>query len=311
MLIKILGSAAGGGFPQWNCACSNCSRLREGTLRGKPRTQTQIAFSPMAGVWFLIGASPDLRGQITATHEFSPAAAAPGQTPIAGVFLPSADVDAVMGLLHLREFQSFFVFATATVQRILRNENRIFSVLERADPPVQWQTLSAGRRIGCHLSSNSDDAPTFFYSVTPLGGNLPDYASAELRGKDASDEAAVGFLLEEGNKKVFVAPTLSGRNSGWVKAAQSADVVLLDGTFWSDHELAHTGRTSKTALEMGHLPLSGPDGLLAQHPQDARGRKILVHINNTNPILDESSDEHRSVLEAGFEIAYDGLTIEL
>jgi pyrroloquinoline quinone biosynthesis protein B len=311
MIIKILGSAAGGGFPQWNCACHNCAGLRAGTVKGKPRTQTQIAFSPIEGVWFLVGASPDLRAQIVGTPELAPSPELPGHSPLAGVFLPSADVDAVMGLLHVREFQNFFVFATQSVQRILRNENRIFNVLDRANPPVQWQALSSNRRIGTHLSDNPADAPTFFYTALPLGGYYPDYASDDLRRSSSNDGACVAFLLEQNNKKMFIAPTISGRAGEWAKLAASADLALLDGTFWSDAELAATGRTSKTAREMGHLPLSGSDGLLAQYPQDAKGRKILMHINNTNPILDESSPEHRAVLEAGFEIAYDGLTIEL
>ena len=311
MQIKILGSAAGGGFPQWNCDCRNCSGLRAGTLRAKPRAQTQIAFSPKPGIWFLICASPDLRTQIVATPELAPAREGSGQSPIAGVFLPSADVDVVTGLLHLREFQNFFVFATSGVQRILRNENRIFQVLERCDPPVQWQTISAGRRIGCHLSENPGDAATFYYRVIPLGGNFPDYASEKVRAKAPGEDACVGFVIEQGNKKMFFAPAVSGRNSEWSKAAESADVAFLDGTFWSDDELAATGRTNKTAREMGHLPLSGPEGLLKRYPERARGRKILIHINNTNPILDESSKKHRAVLEAGFEIAYDGMAIEL
>jgi pyrroloquinoline quinone biosynthesis protein B len=311
MLIKILGSAAGGGFPQWNCACPNCTGFRMGTLRGKARTQTEIAFSPVEGVWFLVGASPDLRGQILAHRELSPSSEVLGHSPIAGVFLPSADVDAVMGLLHLREFQGFFVFATPTVQRILRNENKIFRVLDRADPQVQWQTLMSNRRIGCHLSPDPGDAPTFFYGSSSVGRNYPDYASEELRRSAPSDDACVGLMFEQDNRKLFVAPSISGHNTDWTKATAAANVSLLDGTFWSDEELLPTGRTKKTAREMGHLPLSGPEGLLAQYPKDARGRKILIHINNTNPILDENSDEHHAVVEAGFEIAYDGLTIDL
>lgn len=308
MKIKILGSAAGGGFPQWNCACPVCAGLREGTLRGNARTQTQVAFSPIEGVWFLLGASPDLRQQIVATPELAPDPAQGGRSPIAGVFLPSADVDAVMGLLHLREFQNFFVFASSEVQKILRQENRIFRVLDRATPPVAWQNLAPRSRIGCHLSDQPGDPPTFFYSAIPLGGSYPDYA-AERTG--SSDEANLGFLLEQNGNKVFFAPSLSGRNAEWSKVAATADVVLLDGTFWADDELQRTGRSQKTAREIGHLPLSGPDGLLAQFPAEAPGRKILIHINNTNPILDEESAEHRAVLDAGFEIAYDGMNIDL
>src|SRR5215467_14936252 len=131
MQIKVLGSAAGGGFPQWNCGCRNCTGLRDGTLRAAPRSQTQLAFSPDGQVWFLVGASPDLRAQIMATPEFAPPTGESTGSPIGGVFLTSADVDSVMGLLHLREFQSFFVFATPSVQRILKSENHIFGVLQR------------------------------------------------------------------------------------------------------------------------------------------------------------------------------------
>ncbi len=309
MKIIILGSAAGGGFPQWNCACHNCAGLRAGTLRARPRSQTQIAFSPDDRVWFLIGASPDLRAQILSAPELSPQPGKPGHTPIGGVFLPSADVDAVMGLLHLREFQSFFVFASAGVQRALRSENRIFKVLDRSDPPVQWQVLSSKGRLGCHLSESPGESPTFVCNTIPLSGEFPDYVSEEFRRSASPDDATLGFLFECADKKIFVAPSLSGLSAEWQKSAASADLVLLDGTFWSNDELQRTGRTKKTAREIGHLPLSGADGLLAQFPAGVKGRKILLHINNTNPILDEHSAEHAAVLEAGFEIAYDGLDI--
>ena len=216
-----------------------------------------------------------------------------------------------MGLLHLREFQSFFVFSTASVQRALRSENRIFKVLERADPPVQWQVLSSKGRLGCHLSESPGESPTFVCNTIPLGGDYPDYVSDEFRRAAPADDATVGFLFELQEKKIFIAPSLAGQTAEWQKLAASADVVLIDGTFWSNQELMETGRSNKTAREIGHLPLSGADGLLAQFPAEARGRKILIHINNTNPILDEDSTEHRAVLEAGFEIAYDGLDISL
>ena len=311
MRVKILGSAAGGGFPQWNCNCANCRRLRDGSLHGSARTQTQIAFSPDSKIWFLVGASPDLRTQILATQELSPNHDGPSHSPIAGVFLPSADVDSILGLLHLREFQSFFVFATASLQRILKKENKIFGVLERSDPPVQWQILSSKGRLGCHLSESPGEAPAFVCATLPLGGTYPDYVSADLARTLSTDEATIGFSFEHRGKSLFVATSLSGSNSEWTKYAASADLVLIDGTFWSDDELIHTGRSSKTARDMGHLPLSGPGGLLEQFPRNARGRRVLIHINNTNPILDEDSPEHRAVLDAGFEIAYDGMELEL
>jgi pyrroloquinoline quinone biosynthesis protein B len=311
MRIKILGSAAGGGFPQWNCGCANCRRFRSGSLRGSARMQTQIAFSPDSKVWFLVGASPDLRTQILATPELSPDDQAPSRSPIAGVFLSSADVDSIMGLLHLREFQSFFVFSTAALQRILKKENKIFGVLERSDPPVQWQILSSKGRLGCHLSESPGEAPAFVCATIPLGDNYPDYVSSDPTRTLPPEEATIGFSFEHRGKILFIAPSLPGRNPEWTKHAASADLALIDGTFWSDDELSHTGRSTKTARDMGHVPLSGPGGMLEQFPRSARGRRVLIHINNTNPILDEDSPEHRAVLDAGFEIAYDGMELEL
>lgn len=289
MLVKILGSAADGGFPQIHCACPNCSRLRSGSLRGKSRTQTEIVFSPIQNVWFLVGASPDLRAQILATPELSPAPDSSGHSPVAGIFLPNAEPEWVIGLLHLRAMQNHFVFATPTVQRILKNENRIFKILEHGDAPAQWQALTFRRRIGCHLSENPSDAPTFFYTAFPLGGEFPRYAGEEVRKNCPQEDASVALLLEQDNKEFFIAPSITGHSSEWLKTAASADVALLDGT----------------------LLLDGPDGLLAQYPADAHGRKILTHISHANPILDEGSREHRAVVEAGFEIAYDGMEIKL
>jgi pyrroloquinoline quinone biosynthesis protein B len=311
MRVKILGSAAGGGFPQWNCNCSNCRRYREGSLRGTARTQTQIAFSLDPKIWFLVGASPDLRTQILATPELAPAGDFSTNSPVAGIFLPSADVDSLAGLLHLREFQTFFVFATASVQRVLKKENKIFGVLDRADPPVQWQVLSSRGRLGCHLSESPGEAPAFICVTFPLGDSYPDYVSSELSRTLSPDDATVGFSFEHRGKSLFVAPSLSGRNSEWTKHAAAADLVLIDGSFWGDDELKRTGRSTKTARDIGHLPLSGPGGLLEAFPRSARGRRVLVHINNTNPILDEDSPEHRAALDAGFEIAYDGMELQL
>src|SRR5258707_7043777 len=179
MRIKILGSAAGGGFPQWNCNCTNCAGFRRGAFRGAARTQTQTAFSVDSKVWFLVGASPDLRTEIFATAELALSGDSATGSPIGGIFLPSADVDSLMGLLHLREFQSFFVFATASLQRILKKENRIFSVLDRADPPVQWQVLSSRGRLGCHLSESPGEAPAFICATFPISDTYPDYVSTE------------------------------------------------------------------------------------------------------------------------------------
>src|SRR5262249_21023804 len=311
MRIKILGSAAGGGFPQWNCNCRNCGAFRKGAFHGSARTQTQVAFSVDNKIWFLIGASPDLRSQVLATPELAPSPDSATSSPIGGGFLPSADLYTLMGLLPLRVFQTLFVFATASVEKIVKRENKIFSVLDRAAPPVQWQTLSSRGRLGCHLSESPGEAPAFVCATFPISDTYPDYVSVELARTLSPEEASIGFSFEHRGKSLFVASSVSGRNPEWSKLASSADVVLIDGTFWSDDELRRTGRSAKSARDIGHLPLSGPAGLLEQFPANARGRRILIHINNTNPILDESSLEHRTVLDAGFEIAYDGMELEL
>jgi len=311
MHIKILGSAAGGGFPQWNCACRNCSGIRSGQLQATPRTQTQLAFSPDGSIWFLLGASPDLRAQILAAPQLAPPDGEPTGTPIGGIFLPSADVDSLMGLLHLREFQCFFLFATPAIQKIVQTENCIFDVLHRADPPVQWQSLTPGSRLACRFGDDPSTPPNFICSPISVGGGFPDYISSELRRSLSSEESVIALRFEQSGKSFFFAPSIPEISGEWLKAAATSTVAFLDGTFWSDDELLSTGRGAKNAREMGHIPLSGRDGLLAQFPTDSLTRKILIHINNTNPILDENSAEHRAVRNAGFEIAADGMEISL
>jgi pyrroloquinoline quinone biosynthesis protein B len=316
MRIKILGSAAGGGFPQWNCACANCRRLRNGKLRAAARTQTQIAIDanpPYAQrvYWTLINASPDLRQQILATKELRPFSDGHSSTPIRDIYLTAADVDSVAGLLHLREFQGFRILATPAVRRILQEENSIFRVLGRAAPPVEWVNLEVAPFSDTTRQYDPQGPPLLFSRAVSLGGEFPDYVSGKLRAILAPEEAVLGFVFDYCGKRLFVAPSLPNNNTGWKDWAASADVVLIDGTFWSDTELLQTGRSKKTAREIGHIPLSGPGGLLEQFPKAPSTRKILLHINNTNPILDEDSAEHRAVLAAGFEIAYDGMELSL
>ena len=309
MRVKILGSGAGGGFPQWNCGCSNCNGLRAAKLHGSPRTQTQIAFSVNSKAWFLLNASPDLRTQILAAPELAPPEGS-RQSPIAGVFLPSADVDSIMGLLHLREFTPFRIFATPAVQQIVREENTIFRVLDRAMPPVQWLGISMRPQFA-RVDSDPREDSSFRCSAVPLGGCYPDYVSDALRGSLPADQAVVGLLVEQGEKRLFFAPSLPGQNQEWKKLAESSDLVFLDGTFWSDDELIRAIGSGKTARAIGHLPLSGADGLLQQFSGTGRGRRVLIHINNTNPILDEESTEYHQVREMGWEIAHDGMEFAL
>jgi pyrroloquinoline quinone biosynthesis protein B len=216
-----------------------------------------------------------------------------------------------MGLLHLREFTPLNIFATPAVQRILTEENSMFRVLDRATPPAQWSGLSVHPESGSSIGSDSHGASSFRYSAIPLGGSYPDYVSDALRGRLSVNEAVVGFLIEHDGKRLFFAPSLPGGNQEWKKLAESCDIVFLDGTFWSDDELIRATGSGKTARAIGHLPLSGADGLLQQFSGTGRGRRILIHINNTNPILDEESAECRLVREAGWKIAHDGMEFVL
>jgi pyrroloquinoline quinone biosynthesis protein B len=309
MRIKVLGSAAGGGFPQWNCGCSNCDRVRRGLLRGHPRTQAQVAVSPAPGIWFLLNASPDLRQQLLQYPEFAPAQNTRG-TPIAAIILMSADVDGVMGLLHLREFQPLKIYATPSVLRVLREENSLFRSLERSVPPVQWEAVPLDRPVSLHQRA-ADEKAALTCKAVSLGGGYPDYVSDALRKQLPKDEAVIGLEFMQDGKKFFYAPSLSGHDQNWKCRAQESDLALMDGTFWTDNELIDVRGSGKTAREIGHVPLSGPDGLLAQFPPAGKGRRVLIHLNNTNPVLDDESSANQAVRDAGWEVAYDGMEIEL
>ena len=302
MHVKVLGSAAGGGFPQWNCACSNCSRIRSGLFRGSARTQAQVAVSADGATWFLLNASPDLRQQVLAPRELAPNAPQ-RSSPIAGVVLTSADVDAVVGLLHLREFQPLRIFSTLGIRRIVTEGNVLFRTLERSDPPVEWCDLPLKKEVAL--------AAGLRCTAVPLGGAYPEYVDAELRKSLALEDAVIGLVISDGQKKLLYAPGLSGISAEWKAHAVASDLALLDGTFWTNDELIQVRGSGRTAREMGHLPISGRGGLLEELRGATRPRRVAIHINNTNPILDEESAEHRAMLDAGWEIAHDGMEFHL
>jgi len=312
MRVKVLGSAAGGGFPQWNCNCPNCSAIRRGVFKGRHRSQAQVAISPNPSAWFLLNASPDLRQQLNSAPELLPSGGGAG-SPISTILLTSADVDCVMGLLHLREFQPLHIFSTPAVRRILTEENSIFQVLSRSSPPVRWENLLLDRLIAVLPPSKPGAKDGLFCKALSLLGNFPDFVGDALRQNLSPEEAIVGLEFIHKEKRMFYAPSLPGLGESWHRAVEESDLALLDGTFWEEDELVATGRSHKSAREMGHLPLSGAHGLLYQpfRPGKAKTRRVLIHFNNTNPVLNEESPEHLAVREAGFEIAYDGMELEL
>jgi pyrroloquinoline quinone biosynthesis protein B len=249
-----------------------------------------------------------LRTQILSTPLLAPARP-PRHTPISAILLTSADVDSVAGLLHLREFEPLHIYSTPSVRRILQEDNHIFRVLDRAKPGAMWHDLPLDGWSSIAAGPASED--TMRCRVVPLGNAYPDYVSENLRRSLSAGEAVIGLMFQEREKQFFYAPALPAASSNWKEIARASDVCLLDGTFWSENELIAVGASSKTATEIGHAPLSSLDGLLREFPAASKARKILIHINNTNPILDEESPENREVRDAGWEIAYDGMQIEL
>ena len=310
MRVKILGSAAGGGFPQWNCACPNCTGIRQGSLKSRPRSQAQVAVTPDQFHWFLLNASPDLRQQIVTTPELSPSAAAPA-SPVSTILLTSADVDCVMGLLHLREFQPLHIYSTLSVKRILTEENSLFRVLARSSPQIRWETLALDRIIPLVAPSAPGKKDGFFCKAVQLLGSFPDYVGDALKNSFPPEEAVVGIQLVHQEKRFFYGPSLPGVGEGWQRSIDESDLALLDGTFWKDDELILAKRSRKTAREMGHTPLWGERGLLKRPFRLGKTRRVLIHLNNTNPVLNEESSEYKTVREAGWEIAYDGMEFEL
>lgn len=303
MRLRILGSAAGGGFPQWNCSCPNCRRLREGTFTGTPRTQAQLAWSAAPGQWTLLNASPDLRAQIEATRELWPRDGM-RNSPISDVIILSAEVDQALGLLLLREFHSFRVHATASVRKILTEDNSLFGVLARFAGQVCWHDIPLDRPF-CAGGARLE--------VLLLPGSFPGFVSAARIAESNPADAVIGLLIspESGGGTLAFLPGAGSVSDALLERLQACDVVLFDGTFWSDDEPSRIPGVTRTARQMGHLPLSGPGGTLKRLVALQRPRKIFIHINNTNPILDEESVEHRMVRESGWEVASDGMEMTL
>jgi pyrroloquinoline quinone biosynthesis protein B len=304
--VKILGSAAGGGFPQWNCACSNCRRVRQGTLRGSARTQVQVAVSADNRSWYLLSASPDLPRQIESFPKLHPAVQS-RETPIAALVLTGADLDQMLGLILLRESQPLRVYATPSIRKIIIENNVMFAMVRKQ---IKWDEIIPGKEFD--LSSVTGVKSGIRCLAFALSGNYPHYVGGELAASLVSQEALLGLRLAapEAGRLVYMpgAPTIE---KSWLQHLESSDVLLFDGTFWTDDELIRVQGGGRTASQMGHMPISGPDGSLARLAGLRRPRKIYIHVNNTNPILDEDSPEYRRVREAGWEVAQDGLELDL
>ena len=305
----ILGAAAGGGFPQWNCNCDVCRLAWAGDPRVKPRTQASIAVttrpngpsSPASSLadssFVLINASPDLRQQIIATPALQPRGLR--MSPIAAVVLTGGEVDQTAGLLTLRERGPFALYGTAGTLSTLA-ANSIFSVL--AGDVVLRRAIRPGAAFGL---PGGIEAELFL-----VPGKAPLYLEGDDPELEGETDANVGIELRAHGARLVFIPGAAKLTPAIASRLAEADVVLFDGTLFSDDEMIAAGAGVKTGRRMGHMPIGGPDGTLAALAGLAR-RRILIHINNTNPILIEGSSQRRAVEAAGFEVAEDGMRIEL
>jgi pyrroloquinoline quinone biosynthesis protein B len=302
--IKVMGSGAGGGFPQWNCNCQNCSNLRRGAFHGKARTQSSIAITTDRENWVLINASPDIRQQLQVNSEFHPSHDQRG-TPIRAVVLVDAQIDHSTGLLLMREGKRLPVYCTSAVQEDLSTGFPVLKLLEHycqvelhAVPVDGEQTFSIA------------NIPELTFLAVPLVGKAPPYSPHRLHPQQG-DNIGLFIFEKQSGRSLFYAPALEQVPSEIIPMINNVDVMMVDGTFWTDDEMVRLGFSQKMAADMGHMPVSGDKGILAFLEQFSKPRKILIHINNTNPILNEDSREYAEVRARGVEVAEDGWFINL
>ena len=299
MHVILLGTAAGGGFPQWNCSCTGCRAARADPAAAQPRTESSVAVSADGHRWFLLNASPDVRTQIALLPEEP--SAGPRRLPIEGIILTDAELDHTIGILLLREGRHLPLYATEAVAHILERDSHLLPVVRAfADAPVTslvpWTPFAL---------SDRDGRPSgLTVEAFPVAGDAPRFASADVAG------STVGLLIRDATSCCAYVPAIGALDGTTLDQLRAASVVLFDGTFWTDDELIALGVGQRTARAMGHIPISGPDGsltTLAALPS----RVVYLHLNNTNPVLLEQSAERAAVAAAGLAVGADGMTFTL
>jgi pyrroloquinoline quinone biosynthesis protein B len=303
MIIKVLGSAAGGGFPQANCNCRNCADVRAGKPGLLPRTQSSLAVSRDGERWVLLNASPDLRQQIAATPELAPRSdRGLRSSPIAAVVLTNGDVDHVAGLLSLREGLAFTLYASARILEALA-ANSIFNVLSGQAVP----------RVALPLGQTIDVADGLTVEAYPVPGKVALYLEQAGPDLGTREGDSVGLQISDpqtGAASHYI-PGCAAVDAGLAARLTGAPLVLFDGTLYTDEEMIAQGLSDKTGRRMGHISMSGAQGSIAAFEALDVKRRIYVHINNSNPVLREDGPERTQVERAGWEIAFDGMEIRL
>ncbi|WP_062345644.1 pyrroloquinoline quinone biosynthesis protein PqqB [Novosphingobium sp. CCH12-A3] len=300
MQAVVLGAAAGGGFPQWNSNAAPCRRARAHDPSAQSRTQASLAVSGDGERWFLLNAAPDLRQQIEQTLCLHPREGL-RSSPIAGVVLTGGDVDVIAGLLTLRERHPFTLLATDRIHGVL-DANPIFEVLAR--DIVSRQVVPLGQPVAL------DTGLTLELFAVP--GKVPLYLED---GSDAPPieigETTVAAAVSDGRRSLFFIPGCATMTPALAERLRGADLVFFDGTLWQDDEMVRAGLGPKTGHRMGHMSVSGPEGVMAAFRDLDVRRKIFIHMNNSNPILLDDSPERAEAAAAGWEVAHDGMEIAL
>lgn len=299
MRVLILGAAAGGGLPQWNCGCRNCVDARDPASPVKPQTQSSIAVSKDGERWAIINASPDIRTQISAVARLHPTALR--HSPVQSVVLTNGDIDHIAGLLVLREKQPFNVFATGEILGLFET-NPVFEVLDR--------DLVARTTIG--VGTAFEPVPGVVAELFSVPGKVPLFMEeGDAIKTDMEGEQTVGVELKAAGKRAYYIPGCARMTAALAERLEGADLLLFDGTVFNDSEMADTGAGIKTGRRMGHMPMSGPGGSMAEIAKIDIARKAYVHINNTNPVWQPASPERRAAEADGWTIGADGMEFEL
>jgi len=302
----VIGAAAGGGFPQWNSAGPGCLRARSGDPAAPPRSQASLAVSADGARWVLLNASPDLRAQIAATPALHPAPGRIRHSPIAAVALSGAEVDTIAGLLTLRERQAFALYGGAPSLATL-DANPIFNVLDRSLVPRR--DLPLGEPVA--LADAAGDPLGLTLEAFAVPGKVPLFEEAGADPGRADDGATIGLALRAGGGELLFIPGCAAMTPALAARIAGADTVLFDGTLFRDDEMIAAGAGPKTGARMGHMSIDGPGGTLEAFRAIPVRRRILVHINNTNPVLLADSPERAQVAAAGWEVAEDGMEIAI
>jgi len=300
MKMIVLGAAAGGGFPQWNSNAPGCQRARQGDAAAEPRTQASVAVSADGTDWFLLNASPDLRQQLERTPALHPQKGS-RHTPIGGVVLSGGDVDVIAGLLTMRERQPFTVFATQRIHQVL-DDNPIFEVLARDVVSRERVSLDVPFALGSGLTA------CFF----PVPGKVPLYLeSGDEPPPIVEDDTTVGVEVTDGHRRMLYIPGCAAMSDTLRQRLAGADIVFFDGTLWRDDEMVRGGLSAKTGRRMGHMSLGDPGGTIDAFRLIDVGRKVIIHMNNSNPVLLADSPERAEAEAAGWIVSHDGMEFTL